>query len=353
MEFENEKEIDTSNSQCKNCGSGLFFDPKTKGLKCKNCSSVFDFDKSRLNQKRVLIGSNVENDNWSMEARVFQCDTCASKIIVTGYDVTTVCPYCGSAYVSKTDQLPGLKPDRVVPFNYDEKEAVGVFAKGVKKKFFVPRVFKKEIPESNVRGLLVPTFTFDVDTFSTYSGVLEKVTTVRDSKGNTKRKVDRFNISGSKSLDFVDLVIESSSKLDNKQMSSVLPYDMSEGYKFDENFLRGYSVEHYQDSLDECHRSAKAIVDSNIRSNVLSGYDYTSVVSLNISTDYKNEKYTYCLLPIYTFEYEYKKKKYITIMNGQTGKIGKGLPISPLKVSFVVILVILVIASIFLLAALA
>ena len=59
------------------------------------------------------------------------------------------------------------------------------------------------------------------------------------------------------------------------------------------------------------------------------------------------------MLPVYTFEYEYKKKKYITIMNGQTGKIGKGLPISPLKVSLVVILVILVISSIFLLAALA
>ncbi|MGM9970322.1 MAG: hypothetical protein ACI35S_08010 [Anaeroplasma sp.] len=352
MEMENEKEIITTNAQCPNCASGLFFDPKTKGLKCKNCGSVLDFEKSKNNLKQEYIESSVENNNWSKESRVFQCDTCGAKIIVTGFDVTTVCPYCGSDYVSKTDQLPGLKPDRVIPFNYDEIEAVEIFRKGVKKKFFVPRVFKKVLPENKVRGLLIPTFTFDTNTVSLYDGVLEKVTTTRDSKGNIKRHVDRFAIKGTKQLSYKDIVIESSSKFNEAQINSLLPYNMNEGYHFDYNFLRGYSVEHYQDSLNQCFSNAKSKIDEDIKRSILSGYNYTSIVKLNINTDYQNRMYSYSLLPVYTFEYVYKKKKYITIMNGQTGKIGKGLPISPLKVTLTVlgitILVVLVYLFLFL-----
>lgn len=336
-EMDEAKEIETSLAQCKNCGSGLFYDPKTQGLKCKNCSSVADFNKSKDDLKNPYSeGSDIENNEWSKESRVFRCDTCGAQIVITGFDVTTNCPYCASTYVSKSDELPGIKPNRVIPFKYNEKDAAIVFANGVKKKFFVPSVFKKCVPENKIRGLYIPTFTFDADTNSIYSGVLEKVTTTRDSKGNTRRKVERFNINGTKNINYKDIVIESSSKFNNKEINSLLPYNMDEGYHFDSNFLRGYSVEHYQDSLDACFMNAKGIMDQDIKSKILQKYDYTSVVRLSINTNYNNRMYSYSLLPVYSFEYEYKKKKYITIMNGQTGRIGKGLPISVLKVSLVI-----------------
>lgn len=347
MESVDEKnEIESSNAQCPNCGSGLFYDPKTKGLKCKSCSSIADFTKSKENLKNPFVeGSNVENNEWAKESRVFHCDTCGAEVVVTGFDVTTNCPYCGSTYVSQTDQLPGLKPDRVVPFAFDEKDAVTMFAKGVKKKFFVPRVFKKCIPENKVRGLFVPTFTFDADTDSQYRGTLEKVTTTTDSKGNTHRKVRQFNIAGNVSLNFRELVVESSSKFDQKQMNSLLPYYMDEAYHFDSNFLRGYMVEHYQASLNDCYLDAKSKMDNDIRQRILSKYDYTSVIRLSVDTMYLNRLYSYSLFPVYSFEYQYKKKKYITIMNGQTGRIGKGLPISPLKVTITVLGVLIIIAA--------
>ena len=48
-------------------------------------------------------------------------------------------------------------------------------------------------------------------------------------------------------------------------------------------------------------------------------------------------------MPVYTFEFMYKDKKYITYMNGQTGKVGSGLPISKVKVAFGIILSVLIV----------
>lgn len=343
---EKKVETETTISQCPSCGSGLFYDPKSMGLKCKSCNSIFDFEKNKDNLKLDYLDSKVENYDWSLETRVFHCDTCGAEILITGYDVTTVCPYCGSGYVSKTDKLPGLKPNRVVPFAFNETDAQAYFKKGVRKYFFAPRAIKKKIPENKIRGLLIPSFTFDSNTFSSYDGVLEKVESYRDSKGNLKTKTKRFNISGSKAINYRDLVIESSSKFEQKQINSLLPYDMNSSYHFDYNFLRGYSVEHYQDSLDHCYSKAKNIMDEDIKRKILSGYNYTSVVRLNVSTNYNDRMYSYALLPIYTFEYEYRKKRYVTLMNGQTGKINNKLPISPIKVSILVLLIILAIVAV-------
>ena len=53
------------------------------------------------------------------------------------------------------------------------------------------------------------------------------------------------------------------------------------------------------------------------------------------------------MLPIYQIEFEYKDKKYLSYMNGQTGRVGTGIPKSPVKITFTVLLVLLFLAIIF------
>ena len=48
---EKKVETETTISQCPSCGSGLFYDPKSMGLKCKSCNSIFDFEKNKDNLK--------------------------------------------------------------------------------------------------------------------------------------------------------------------------------------------------------------------------------------------------------------------------------------------------------------
>jgi DNA-directed RNA polymerase subunit RPC12/RpoP len=339
FEKKDKAKVASSNAKCANCGSNIVFDPKSGKLKCPQCSSEFDFPKKQ-GQIKHYIKNTVENvaehEKWAEGMRLVKCQTCGAEIMLDGLATTSVCPYCGSDYVVEKSSLGGLKPDVILPFAFDEDEAGERFVNGVKKKFFVPRQLKKKLPIDKIRGIYVPTFTFDNDTFTRYEGVLSKTETHTDSKGRSYTTTKRFSIKGTKTLNFRDYVIESSSQMNTKQMNALLPFNMQQSYEYTDDFIRGYSVEHYEDALNVCYTQARRGMEEQIKASILSQYDYSSVDSFNMHVTYSNELYSYRLMPIYCFEFQYKKKKYIAQMNGQTGKIGKGLPISPLKVGILV-----------------
>ncbi|MCI7601558.1 MAG: hypothetical protein SO087_05010 [Candidatus Onthovivens sp.] len=350
-----EKIIDTKteNSQCPTCGGNLVFNPKCQKLYCANCHNEYDFDKLVLNGKHDLEQAFIDENShkeWASQSKMCKCQNCGASIMIQGQQITTKCPYCGSDYVIDEETLPGLKPDSVVPFAFDEKTAAEYFKKGVKKIFLIPHAFKKAIPENKIRGIYIPSFGFDVDTSSRYSGVLIKNHTHTDSKGHTHTTQERISISGTKKVNFRDLTIESSAKICDKDIKALLPYDYKVNYEFTPDFLRGFSTEHYNDSVRNCYQLAKDEMKDTIKNQILSSYSYDRVESFHLDVSYSNESYLYRLLPIYCFEFTYKKKKYITFMNGQTGKIGTGYPKSYIAVISIVLFVIAIFVTFFLLS---
>ena len=342
--------LSATNEKCKNCGGDLIFNPKTQNLDCEKCGSSFPFKMIRRIEKKEYIRgiSNQDTLEWARQAKKVKCQTCGADIDLFGLAFTTRCPYCESSYVSDINQLPGIKPDALVPFAFDEEEALKKFREGIKKKFFVPSSFKKKLPNNKIVGIYVPTFNFDMDTFTTYRGTLERTVTVQRGK-ETVRKVERFNISGTKKMIHRNYVIESADNVNDKQITSLLPYDFDNSYEYDANFIRGHNAKHYEDNLDKCHDLAVKKIEEIIKANILSGYNYDRVVSYNQNTIYSNEAYIYRFLPLYNFVFDYNKKQCIVVMNGQTGKVGKGLPVSPLKVSILVLIILIIVGLIFIL----
>ena len=337
--------LKASNKKCKNCGGDLIFNPDTQKLDCEKCGSQFDFTMIKYLDKNAYVRgiANQDTHAWASETKKMKCETCGADIELYGLNITSKCPYCESNYVTNIDDLPGLKPEAVIPFKFNEEDALVTFQQGIKKKFLVPSSFKKKLPKSNILGVYVPTFNFDMDTFTRYSGVLEREVRVKRGKEYVT-KIERFNISGTQDMIHRNYVIESSDNINDKQITSLLPYDFNESYKYDENFIRGHRAKHYEDNLDKCHDLAKSKIDEAIKQFILKKYDYSRVVSFNANTTYSNEKYVYKLLPLYNFVFDYHKKQYTVVMNGQSGKVGKGLPISPLKISILVLLILIAIA---------
>ncbi|MBQ8844822.1 MAG: hypothetical protein IJ008_05795 [Clostridia bacterium] len=353
---EMEKRVLSSNStKCSNCGASIRYSPKVNNLACESCGSVFEFEKSKDFQKQPLRDESLlteDNKSWSNESKIFKCESCGAEVVLNSLEYSQNCPYCGNSHVSETTNLPGIKPHCVVPFSFDEESASEKFKAGVKKKFFVPGAFKKNIPRNNIHAIYTPVFSFDVNTRTTYNGVLSESYTVKRSDGSVETKYRRFNISGTKDLKYTDYIVESSSKFNNLQIESILPYNFNEAYKFDNNFISGYVVEHYQDSLDKCYDFAKENMEYDIKRKILSSYSYSSVESFNMDVDYSNEKYLYRLVPTYVFEFKYKEKNYKALMNGQTGKLGSGLPKSGFKIALCIIIPLLLFIGMALLIAL-
>lgn len=342
--METKTRLKGSQVKCKGCGGNLKFDPSLQKLSCQHCGNSQDFEVVKEYSKHNLSDkpSSYENyKSWMKNNKVMRCDNCGGEIVLNALEYASSCPYCESPLVSETSTLPSIVPDSIIPFQFDERTAESKFIDNVKKKFFVPSKFKKLKTQKVIRPLYFPAFSFDAHTISNYSGALIKETVTSDGQGNRSTSYERFSISGIKDLQFDNLIIESSSKLSQKQIAGILPYDITQAVKFNENFLKGYTVEHFADALEKCYEDAKNAMKNTIRNSILSGYDYTRIESLTINTAFNYEKYAYRVLPIYKFQYDYKNKPFVTYMNGQNGKVGGGLPISGLKVALVVLLLIL------------
>lgn len=347
-----EKQLKGNIEKCQSCGGDLIFSPKTQMLLCTKCNNMYDFDKTKDYKKHEIqdaLDSKFDKSRWVQENKVLSCKTCGAKIILNNLEFTATCPYCKSTTVAETDELPGIPPDAIIPFKFDKETASNKFSEVVKKKKFLPNNFKKKIPRTNIQGVYIPTFSFDAETYSDYKGVLYEEVSHTDSQGRTHTTKRYFHIAGNKTMSHRDVIVEASSKINQKQLIEVLPFDNEDLYKFEENFVRGYSIEHYDTDTVECHKQAKNIMDARIRSEILSKYHYDGVSYLTINTNYLNELFLYKISPIYTFEFDYKEKKRIVLMNGQTGKLGKGLPKSGWKITLLVLGIILGIALIILL----
>ena len=272
-----------------------------------------------------------------MQSKVFKCSSCGSNIVLNALEVSSICPYCGSPCVIDESVDIGLKPDYIIPFKYSTEQVKELYKKGMKRKWFIPNKFKKSPPMDHIKGIYIPTFAFDAHTESDYSGILEEDYTTTDSEGRSCTHTRSFGISGHVSLDHSDVMVETSSHIDQASFNALKPFKTEEAVKYRPQFILGYSVEHYDNSLANCKKIADDMMESYIKSTALSRYSYDRVRSYSQDTQFSEQKYAYYIVPTYRFNYRYKEKDYTTFMNGQTGKVGKGVPRSPVKITFFVL----------------
>ena len=336
-----------TNKKCNSCGGNLIFSPTSCSLYCEKCKTLQPINTNRDFSKKdydSFISSNSTLSETLVKENELNCPTCGANVSLKGLEFSGTCPYCGSNIVHSNEK-ENLSVDAIIPFKIDKDKVYENYRNSVKKKLFIPNVFKKQPPMDNVNGYYIPAFGFDANTSSVYQGVLENE--YRDSNGNTH--IDRKRISGHQDVDFLDVLIESSSKINQLDLDEILPFNVKEAYRYDDDFVRGYSVEKFNDKLENCYKLAKQEMERRIQAQILSKYTYTRVVKFDCDTKIANRKFCYYMLPIYSIDFKYKDKTYKTTMNGQTGKVGAGIPKSKVKITFTAIGVILFISLIILL----
>ena len=293
---------------------------------------------------------SIEYQNWINSHKVCKCQNCGSSIVLNKLDITTSCPYCHTPYVLDRSTLPDLVPDAVIPFRFDHHTAGQKFKNFAKSKFYVNGKFKKDIPDNLIVGTYIPSFVFDAISTTQYSGTLYREEVVETSNGHTTRSVP-FHVSGTITVQHQNVLIESSTQLNQKDINGVLPFDYSQAYAFADDYILGYNVEYYNDSLAQSDQNAQPIYEQQIKRAILRKYSQASSMgAMTLKKSFNNHTYSLYLMPVYRFEYQFKKKPYITYMNGQTGKVNNNLPKSGTKITLTVLFVLLLILLPFILA---
>ena len=344
------KDIKAKDMSCQSCGATMKYSPERQKLFCENCQSCKDIVFEMVVKKRLweMRDKGLESTtDWANEVKNLKCPNCGAGVVLNKLEYTKNCPYCDTSLVGQEKCVDAIAPDGIIPFMFSDEDASLKYRTGIKKKFFAPNAFKKAPPVENIKGIYVPSFSFDAKTTSKYVGRLAEDSSYTDSKGRRRTSTSYQNISGTYSSELKDVIVESSSKIDQSQMTDILPFDMSKIVKFDQGFIMGYTVEQYENTAEQCKMISVKIMEQQIKSQILSQYSYDRVISFSMDTLYMDEKYMYYLLPIYKCDYKYKDKTYTTIMNGQTGKVGGGYPKSVLKILLVVLGIIALVAGIF------
>lgn len=337
---------------CPSCSGQLTFNPLESKLYCEYCgyseevvgetSTVeYDFDDAS------------DDNSWKDEAKIFKCSSCDAENVVSIKEICYTCPFCGSNQVTEVDELPGIKPHRVLSFTISKDNASNSYIKKIKRNIFVPSKVKKMKIDVTLTGVYLPVWAFDTDTESRYSGRLGKTYVTHVGSGKNRRTVVRtrwYPISGNQDCTFDDLLVNAGSKVSSKELTSLEPFDTNNSYLYNQKYLAGFVAEHYTLKLDTAWGNAKIKVDKAIKQKILSHYVYDKIGYLNVSSVYKNLQYKYVLVPVWIGVFKHNNKNYRFIVNGTNDKkIVASLPMSALKITLFVLGMIGIFALIFLL----
>lgn len=326
--------------KCPACGGSVEFDPGTQKMKCPYCDSEFDVEALKeLNSDE----SREHEDDVSWEAaggqwqagetdgmRVYVCESCAGEIIGDENLGSTTCPYCGNRVVMKGQFSGNLKPDYVIPFKFDKKQAMNNFEKFVNKRKYVPRAFKSEKHIEEIKGVYVPFWLFDGDADGEMSFSAEKRKNWTEGRYECT-ETEYYNVTRQGNVTFRNIPVDGSEKLADDLMESIEPFHFKDAVDFETAYLAGYLADKYDvdDKASEARASEriKYSVEEAL-GNTVKGYSSVNGRSSNISI--KGGKAKYALYPVWLLSATYKGTPYTFAMNGQTGKFAGDLPVDSL-----------------------
>ncbi len=337
-----ESNVKVEEYNCPNCEAALKFNPDKQVLYCEYCEFEMETGGTVGHIENDFLSANNTLNNWKDETKVVHCDNCGANTVVDNESISYTCPFCGSHSVVDTNELSGIKPHRVASFKISDKTVLNNYKNWLKKKLFVPKKVKEEIPKLNLRGVYLPVWTFDSDTFSIYKGKLGKYYTRTVGTGKNKRTVTEiryFYVNGNEKIFFDDIIINAGSKITQNEISKIEPFNTNDSFNYNKSYLVGFSAEHYVTPINEGWNTSKEIIKNRIESTILSKYIYDTVSYLDVNTTYNSISYKYVLIPVWIGSYKYKEKTYRFISNGETGKVTGNTPISALKVIIAVLLI--------------
>lgn len=338
---------------CSNCGGVMEFDVKTQSLKCPNCDTQVNIvnDKKKIIEhefnKRVAKTIAVEEKQTS----TMECKGCGAKVEVSPDCTATECPYCGSKYVLAEKQEAAIVPDGIVPFKVDKHKVQETFNKWINRRWLAPGKLKHLYESGKIQGVYIPYWTFDADVVCEYSaegGKHRKVEVKKDDgTTETRTETDWYNTHGRVKEFFDDVQVRGSKNLKDSLLKGIEPYDTKKQLvSYSPEYLSGYGAECYTVSLEDAHREANSIMETELRElarkDVRKHYD--EVRNVRIAPDYRDETYKHILIPVYSTAFTYANKNYTVLVNGQTGKIKGSYPKSPIKIGIIVAIIAAIVA---------
>ena len=300
------------------------FDSKTQKLICPYCGASFDaaqYDAEQQAAGGQNTGFSVQQGEWNVNSdglMSYICKNCGGEVLGDETLASTSCPYCDSPIV-RNDQFSGaLKPDLIIPFKLDKKQAKEKLNRFISGKKLVPRIFKDQKHIDEIKGVYVPFWMFDADVDGEAQFAAER------RQGD---EVGHFDVYRRGNLSFRNVPVDAASKMEDAMMDSIEPFNMNEATAFSPAYLAGYMADKYDVAPEECFLRGSERIKKSVEEELaktMQGYSSVRATTSNMNIIQGQAKYA--LLPVWVLNTTWEGKQYRFAMNGQTGKYTGDMP---------------------------
>ncbi len=366
---------------CKSCGAKLSFAPGSKTLKCPYCGDVNDIPETDDLVEELSLEEwlgKLEKESETFQQEQVKCKNCGGEQTLPSNLYASACTFCGTPITSKSYAQRLIKPKSLVPFKVTKVQAQDKWRKWIKGLWLAPSALKKYAQsDGGIKGIYVPYWTFDAQTYTRYAGqrgddYTEQYQTTND-KGErvteSRTRTEWTSVSGSVSFFHDDVLVSGSksafggksqagtgaveaqralsqiggaaggavgSMIAAQFSASMSRWNTKELVPYQDEYITGFQAEAYQVGLRAAFTTGKQLIDAKVEQLVRAdiGGDHQRISSLN--TQYSHLTFKHILLPMWVSAYLYGGKTYRFVVNGQTGEVQGESPKSGWKIFFLV-----------------
>lgn len=366
--------------QCPACTGPLHFDGKIGKLKCDYCGSTFTVEeveklfaaknaaaaqaKQETDAKAQAAQASAQGSpgaagassagasgtgpagtaasaqagpaasGWGADAarmRAYNCSSCGAELICDETTAATSCPYCGNNTIIPGQFVGTQKPDYVIPFQYEKKDAVEALKGYYRGKTLLPGSFNNSNHLEEIKGVYVPFWLYSghVDARGRYDARQDEV--FRQGEYEITRS-KHYEADREGTIGFTRVPVDASTKMPDDLMDSIEPFDYKAITDFSLAYMPGYLANKYDVSKKACAERAaersRNTAEDALRATVTG---YTSVTTRAHEEKIVNEKVEYAVFPVWLLSTNWEGKNFLFAMNGQTGRMIGNLPISKAK----------------------
>ncbi len=316
--------------KCPNCGGDLRFDPATQKYKCAYCISTFTQEElEAANPQAEAPREEAKEQKDASGAVVYSCPSCGAQIVTDATTAATFCYYCHNPVVLQGKLSGEYKPDLVIPFAVDKKEAVDSFLAFVRSKKFVPKDFFCKEQIEKISGVYFPFWMYSCQADGLWNGTGHRVKVYMQGDSEyTQTSV--YDVDRQAELDFQHLTRNALNKENRQLVEAVQPFQLEGAKEFSMGYLSGFQAEkrdmEKQEISGELQREVQQHAEQMLRGTLS---DYTSLQTGAQDVRIREEEWKYLLLPVWVLTYRGRDgKQYYYAMNGQTKKVCGVLPVN-------------------------
>ncbi len=313
-------------SVCQNCGSDLFFNPKTNSLTCKYCESNFYLPTSRKNAVIVRqYDAGFHPSVFNKNLNCYKCVTCGSTYFMTTEGHSSRCPHCGNSEIELTTE-PGFCADGVVPFKITKQEASEKMKEYLKNNHKIPKELRKMAETQKLMAVLVPVWNFSFNLYAEYSAIESYAKKGFDGMyytasnpifGEKEKRIKSLDECATAGEDetFLDL-------FDEKDYAQIVPYYPE--YSFGSRVQPiTKDIHSFYDKIVE---KSKNEYKSQLMKELLDRKNDTHNIEISVNSG--DVFFNFAYVPVYVNVFNYKKKRYKIFISGTTGKVKGKTPTS-------------------------